>query len=405
MKKYYIILSCFLLIVCYSCQRDHQTDFKAFLGDKEIRYTGAVGSVVTQPGNLRVGLKWPSSSDPGITKYVIYYNNKADSQVVNLTNKTDSIRTVIQGLSEYTYSFTIYTFDAKGNKSVPTVVNNVKVYGPVYKSTLLNRGYNGQNPYSITSAGVLTLNFITPDTINTGTTIKYTSKTGESKSVILGPSSSSIIINDYKPATQVTYNSSYIPQKNAIDVFTAPIIDTFPPIIHIEPCDKSLFKGVKLPYDFEPYESVTDLYQLWDGDTSPKGFPNVFHSNGQVLLPGTLTIDLGKVYTRLTQVEEIGRNCCANPNDFEIWGIADITNAATTIAPNDPAWKAEAIQKGWKLLKEVKRTDDGSAPLKSDLDPNVPPVRYLRIRVISSANGDLKTANISQITPFYEVLE
>jgi hypothetical protein len=354
---------------------------------------------------LEVGLKWKASSDPSVTKYVIYYNNKADSQVVNLSAKTDTIRTVIKGLSEYTYSFTIYSFDATGNKSVPTQINNVKVYGPIYKSTLINRGYNATNPYSVTSAGIVTLNFITPDTINIGTTIKYTSKAGETKTVVLAPASSSITINDYKPTTPITYNSSYIPERNAIDVFTAPVIDTFPHVIHIEPCDKSLFKGLKLPFDFEPLQTETDLYQLWDGATSPKGYPNIFHSNGQVLLPGTLTIDLGKVYTRLTQLEEIGRNCCANPNDFEIWGIADITNAATTIPPNDPAWKAEAIQKGWKLLKEVKRTDDGSAPLKSDLDPTVRSIRYLRIRVISAANGDLKTANLSQLTPFYEVLE
>lgn len=405
MKKYYIILSCFLLIVLYSCQRDHQTDFKAFLGDKEIRYTGAVGLVTSQPGNLEVGLKWKASSDPGITKYVVYFNNKADSQVVHIDGKKDSISTVIKGLSEYTYSFTIYSFDANGNKSIPTEINNIKIYGPIYQSTLLNRGYNAANPYSVTTAGAVTLNFITPDTINVGTTIKYTSKLGETKTVILKPENSSITIPDYKPGTAITYNSSYIPERNAIDVFNALTYDTFPQVVHIEPCDKSLFKKLRLPYDFLPLEDRTDLEELWDGATSPKGYPDIFHSNGQVRLPGTLTFDLGKVYTRLTQVEEIGRNCCANPNDFEIWGIADITNAATSIPPNDPAWKAEAIQKGWKLLKEVKRTDDGSAPLKSDLDPNVPPVRYLRIRVISAANGDANTANISQITPFYEVLE
>jgi hypothetical protein len=405
MRNYiYALIGCLVLVILYSCQKDnHQTDFRDFLGNHEIVYTGSVGTAIPQPGNLEVGLKWKASTDPTITKYVIYYN-KADSQVVNITAKTDTIRTVIKGLSEYTYSFTIYSFDAKGNKSIPTEINNVKVYGPIYISTLLNRGYNATNPYSVSKEGYVTLNFITPDTINVGTAIKYTNRVGQPKTVVLKGDSSSITIPDYKSGTEITYNSSYIPDRNAIDVFNAPKSDVFPTIIGNAPCDKSLFKKMKLPFDMDPLESGTDIDKLWNGSTTPQGYPNVFHSNGQVNLPGTITFDMGKVYQKLTQVEEIGRNCCANPNDFEVWGIADITNATTTIAPNDPAWKAEAIAKGWKLLKEVKRNDDGSAPLKVDLDPNLPPVRYIRIRFISAANGDPRTANVSQITLFNDVL-
>ncbi|MBB6107889.1 protein of unknown function [Mucilaginibacter lappiensis] len=403
--KYHILFIFLILVTLYSCQKNNLgNDYKNYYTGHEIVYTGAVANAVVQPGNLEIGLKWKASTDPSITKYVIYYNNKADSQIVNISGKADTIKTVIKGLAEYTYSFTIYSYDAKGNKSIPYEVNNAKVYGPIYISTLLNRGYNATNPYAVSKTGYVTLNFIQPDTINIGTIIKYTNRAGQSVQKVLSPDSSSITFPDYKGGTDITYNSSYIPDRNAIDVFYAPKSDVFPKIDGSVPCDKSLFKKVKLPNDMNPYNSGTDIDRLWDGSTSPNGFPNLFHSDGANRLPQTLTFDMGKIYTKLTKVEEIGRNCCHNPDDFEVWGIADITNAATTLAPNDPGWTAEAISKGWKLLKEVKRTDDGQAPFKTDLDNNPPPVRYIRIRVKHNADGEGSYTNITQITMFNNVL-
>jgi hypothetical protein len=398
----YIVLSCLLLIIIYSCNKS-QTDFKKFQGDKEIIYTGAVGQVIAQPGNLRVGLKWKSSSDPSIVKYVIYWNNKADSQIMNITTKTDSIKTIINGLQEFVYSFVIYSYDAKGNSSIPTEINNVKVYGPVYISTLLNRPYNASTPYVVSALGDVTLNFKTADTININTKINYTNRNGQNVTANLSGTDSVLVIHDLQSGTQVTYNSTYIPDRNSIDVFTAPKTDVFPTIFGYAMCNKSLFKKSALPNDMGPYEGDTDVDQLWNGSTTPQGFPHLFHADGNDVLPRTLTFDMGKVYKSLKQVEEIGRNCCNNPDDFEIWGIADITNAATNLKSNDPGWKAEAVAKGWTLLKEVKRTDDGMAPFKVNLDNNLPPVRYIRVRVLHNVNGETRYTNISQISLFYDV--
>ncbi|WP_184542990.1 DUF4998 domain-containing protein [Mucilaginibacter sp. FT3.2] len=404
-KLIYILIGCIALATWYGCSKTNlANDYNKFYNGHEITYTGAVGAAIVQPGNLEIGLKWKASSDPSIVKYVVYYNNGADSQIVSVTGKPDSIKTVIKGLAEYTYSFTIYSYDVKGNKSIPTEVNNAKVYGPYYIATLLNRAYNAVTPYTVSTNGYVTLNFITPDTINVGTTIKYTNRNGQSVVKVLNADSTSITLKDFKSGTDVTYNSGYIPQRTAIDTFYAPKTDVFPKIFGYAPCDKSLFKKVKLPNDMNPYESDTDIDRLWNGNTTPQGFPNIFHSDGAHSLPQTLTFDMGKVYSKLTQVEEIGRNCCHNPDDFEVWGIADITNAATTLQPNDAGWKAEAISKGWKLLKEVKRSDDGQAPYKVDLDNTSSPVRYIRIRVIHNSDNEGSYTNMTQVTMFYDVL-
>lgn len=404
MKKLIYILPVIILLA-YSCKKnDNQTDYKDFLNGQEIVYTGAVRDVVTRPGNLAIGLEWRKPSDPNIVKYVIYYNNKADSQVVAVSGNTDTIRTVIRGLSEYTYAFTIYSYDAKGNRSIPIEVNNAKVYGPLYISTLLNRGYDPAAPFSITDDGTLKLNFVAPDTINIATTIQYTDNNNQPAEVTLSPDSSSIALPAYKGGTPISYRSSYIPVRNALDVFLAPKADIYPVIDGVVQCNKALFKKVKLPYDMDPYGGDTDVDKLWSGATTPQSFPNVYHNNGAAPLPGTLTFDMGKVYNRLTQIEEIGRDCCNNPDNFEVWGIADISNAATTLPPNDPGWKAEALTKGWTLLKQVQRTDDGMAPFKVDLIANPPAVRYIRIRVLHNINGEGNYTNISQITLFANLL-
>lgn len=399
MKNLLFIIGCFLILlfVAVGCGKQ-QTDFRNFLGDKEIIYTGSVGQVINMPGNLKTVLKWRSSTDPSIVKYVVYYNNKADSQVVKVTTKTDSVSVQINNLKEFVYSFTIYSYDANGNKSIPTTVNNVKVYGPVYQAGLLNRPYNANTPYVVKSNGDVELNFNAPDTINVTTVVKYTSTSGSAKQVQLAPTDSILTLKDYQPGSQITYQSSYKPVKNSVDVFTVTDASIFPQVYSYIECDKSLFRENTLPRDAGIYESGTRVSKLWDGSVGPQGYPNIFHSSGDSRMPHTITFDLGKTYNNLARIEETGRNCCNNPDNFEVWGIADITNATTTLPSYDPGWKDEAIAKGWVLLKEVTRTDDGQKATKYDLMANPPPVRYIRIRIKHVTTGDGNYSNMSELT-------
>ncbi|RYD91150.1 MAG: hypothetical protein EOP54_22900, partial [Sphingobacteriales bacterium] len=107
-----LLTICFVLIVAglFAC-RKQDTEFKNFLGDKEVVYPGVVNNPHSRPGNLRTALVWNPSSDPSITKYVVYWNNKTDSVVVQSAkhNPADSITAVIPGLSEYIYSFTVFS--------------------------------------------------------------------------------------------------------------------------------------------------------------------------------------------------------------------------------------------------------------------------------------------------------
>jgi hypothetical protein len=401
-----ISLFCCMLLGLLSCGNKDK-EFKTFLDNKELTYPGLVGKVHAKPGNLRAALVWNPSPDPSITRYVIYWNNKADSITLNSTNHntSDSLTAVIPGLNEYIYSFTIYSYDAKGNRSIPLDVNNVKVYGPIYQSGLLNRTIDAANPFTVSDNGNIRLNFLSRDTsvVNVGTDIKYTNRNGVEVVKQLKPDSLGITLTDYKSGAPVQFRSGYVPDKNSIDTFYVSNYGTFPTITGIAQCNKALFRENRLDGDAGTYEGQTSVSKLWDGSQGPQGYPNIFHSDGDHGMPHTITFDMGKVYKKLTSVEEIGRNCCNNPDQFEIWGIADISGAATSLSPHDGGWSAEMVSKGWTLLKDVKRTDDGQQAQKYDFG-TVPPVRYIRVRMKHVTTGDGNYSNMSEMTFWNDVL-
>jgi hypothetical protein len=230
------------------------------------------------------------------------------------------------------------------------------------------------------------------------TDIKYINKAGNETFGKLSADSMSVTLADYKADTKIQFLSAFKPVTNALDTFYVANYEDFPTINSVAICDKKLFKKVYLTNDAKPYEGDTDIDRLWDGSVGPQGFPNIFHSDGNGPLPVVITFDMGALYKGLVAIEETGRNCCHNPDDFEVWGIADLTNATTNLKANDAGWTTEAISKGWKLLKEIKRTDDGSAPLKVSFDPNPPPVRYIRIRIKHNSNNEGNYTNMSELT-------
>jgi len=400
MKSIYKISGLLLLLVTIviSCTKDDLA-FKDFLKDGEIVYPGRVSNIITKPGNLRTGLWWNPSPDPSISKYVVYWNNNADSVVVNSSthNPLDTIKVTIPNLKEYTYTFTVYSYDSQGHKSIPIEARNVRVFGPLYQSGLLNRPYNATNPYVVNSNGSVQLNFKTPDTINVNTTIRYTTTAGVSVDKILLPADTAITLADYKAGTDITYKSAYIPGKGSLDVFSVTDFSTFPKIFTYVLCDRSLFTEVHLPGDVPTYESGTSISKLWDGSVGPQGYPNIFHSAGNSGMPHVLTFDLGKVYTNLSRIEETGRDCCNNPDRFEVWGTADLTNATTSLPASDNGWPAEATSKGWTLLKEVIRSDDGKNAITAELDNGGKAIRYIRIRIKHVTTGDGNYSNMSEI--------
>lgn len=395
------ILACFIA----ACSQKPD-DFKNFLNGQELKYPGAITQTYTRSGNLRLGIGWSPSPDPSVTKYKVYWNNYKDSVEVTATthSPSDTIFTIINNLQEYTYSFFVFSLDDKGNRSIPIEIQNARVYGMNYRQSLMNRPVNLTDAYQLLNeAGTqVQLNFLTPDTANIITYIRYTTTGDVEKEVTLAPDVNSITLNDYKFGTKVAYQSTYKPGRAALDTFITSLVDTFPSIrLGIKQCDKTLFREIKLANDVGTYESGTSVSKLWDGSVGPQGYPNIFHSDDHTNLPHHFTFDMGKAYDSLRTIEVTGRDCCHNPVEYEIWGIADVTNAATALPGNDPGWKDEAIAKGWILLKDVTRSDDGKGPYTVTFS-ELPRIRYIRFRVKKVASGSNNTSNLSEVTLQYQ---
>jgi hypothetical protein len=380
------------------CCTKKPTDYRSFLGGQEITYPGKIVNPNVDPGNLRLMLTWSPSTDPSIAKYVVYWNNFADSLTVKAAshNPSDTVKCIIGSLSEYVYTFFIYSYDSSGNKSVSTEIDNAHVYGPIYQSGLRNRLPDASNIPIANPDGSASIFFLAPvDTINITTRIKYVNASGNTTFSYLPADSNSITLPSYMTGTRILFQSSYIPQLHAIDTFYTSNYDSIPYVYVM--CDKSLFNTVNLPFDMKPYDGSTYLSRIWDGNMQPRGYPTIFHSDGNGTLPETLTFDMGKVYNDLGRIEETGRTCCHNPSDFEIWGIADTTGNVSALSGNNAGWTADVMAKGWTKLGEVIRTDDGIAPYDALLISNPPPVRFIILRVKMTVDQSTYV-NISQVT-------
>jgi hypothetical protein len=286
---------------------------------------------------------------------------------------------------------------------VVTEIDNARAYGSIYQAGLHNRIINPVNPAIVKADSSVTLSFLAPDTINITTSIQYSNRSGVTVKKYLSPASNAIVLSDYNYSSPIVYQSSYIPVRGSLDTFYTNRYDTFPYFDSRVLCDKGLFAEADMLNDMGLLQPDTRVSKLWDGSVGAQGYPNIFHSDGNGSLPRTLSFDLGKVYNNLSDIEETGRSCCHNPDDFEVWGIADTTGAIPTLASNNSGWAAQSVSLGWTLLKEVKRTDDGNAAFKTGLMSNPPPVRFIRIRVLHNSDGENSYVNLSEITFWYKL--
>lgn len=221
-----------LAVAAVGCSKKNEA-YKDLLKGGELYYPGIIQNTGYRAGNLRTMLYWTPSPDPKITEYRIYWNNKQDSLITPATshNPLDTVGVIIPSLGEGTYNFSVNSVDADGRRSIAVNINGVRVYGSKYLGGLFNRPVNATTPYLLDLLnGTVRIQFNTPDSINTGTQVMYTDNSGQQKSVVLYPDSSGITLDDFKFGTTVTYQSGYIPQRNALDTFKVAGASTFPEI-------------------------------------------------------------------------------------------------------------------------------------------------------------------------------
>lgn len=222
-----------ILILSAGCEKEGY-NYDRYLHGTEIIYPGKVTNLSANPGNLRIQLMWYPSSDRSITRYVIYYNTNRDSLIINANGETtaDTVKAIVSSLREYAQDFALYTFDANGNRSVGQVLSAVKVYGPLYQSTLRNRHVIGGQ---LDGTENLIVNLSASlDTVHVTSKFTYQTTANQIEISFAATEANSITLPNWKKGTDVLVQSAYVPVRNSIDTFWVAIPDTL--------------KGVDVPY-------------------------------------------------------------------------------------------------------------------------------------------------------------
>jgi len=191
--------------------------YKDYMEGGQIIYPGKADSARVLSGRNRLVLTWPASTDPKVTKAVIYWNNATDSVEVPVKKKSTQQPTIsvpFDNLPEGTYVFEIVTFDQKGNKSVKVEAIG-RVYGDRYEQSLLSRPINT----ATLSEDTLQIGWgAPPDTSAIGSEVLYTDTEGVERNLFVPKADVITQVTNFAPGT-LKHRTLYLPTRFAIDTF------------------------------------------------------------------------------------------------------------------------------------------------------------------------------------------
>jgi hypothetical protein len=223
-KPFYIVpLVGILAALLLGC--NDMDDYKDYIKDGEISYTGRIVGVTMYPGYERIKIAGLLVSDPKIVKVKLFWNNNADSAEADVVRSEgiDVVTFLLEDLPENVYNFVLYTIDSEGNYSVP-VNRTGTVYGERYRLSLTNRIVKSTIP---SDSGLTVLwgetNYLEGLQY---TEIVYTANDGLQDTLYqlpLGKDDSirvdTLFLPDYKLESPVYYRSLFKPVDLSIDLF------------------------------------------------------------------------------------------------------------------------------------------------------------------------------------------
>jgi len=365
----------FLVFASGSCSKMNDLHEKYLQG--EVVYAARVDSVSVAPGNNRVQLDIRILAQR-IDKVNISWENNEKSKELSIGNQIGVFSITLDDVTEGEYLFNIVSYDRFNNKSLPYEFT-VITYGDIFQSTLLNRRIESIGFES----GMAKIFWRAPMEGVKESLFRYTTNNDGTGEIIIPASEYETLIPDFKSGGEYSFTTFYLPQSNAIDAFESAETTGFFPAYEFKP-DKSLFRNAKLPNDEDPdYGWVME--NLWDNNTGT-GFHTA--ENTGIPFPKSITFDMGIEINMLRfkywqrQGFEFRRG---QVKKFEIWGSAEYDQTGD--------WDK------WNLLATFESVKPSGLPFGEQTDadyawaaageeftfpPNLPSVRWIRIRVLST---------------------
>ncbi|WP_165760109.1 DUF4998 domain-containing protein [Niastella populi] len=240
--------------VAASCKK--MDDYKKFADGGEITYPATFDSLKVIPGNGRVMITGLLRGDPNVTKYRVYWNSGSDSLENNFVRKdgTDTLKQIIDHLPEGPMTFTLRTYDSRGNRSIPMVVTG-NVYGANYQASVTERGNRAILGTSFLADGAAQITWADVDAYVgvLGMRIRYYDAYDQLRDTIIVSDLKNQVstvpgVSILKP---IAYNTLYLPEPAGIDTFT------------VAANTLSLFTEVKLLNSIKPVANSSNDGSRW----------------------------------------------------------------------------------------------------------------------------------------------
>lgn len=402
----------FLTVACDDMNSIHQKYF-----DRGITiHTGTVEWLRAYPGLERVRLAWFINADPRITKTVIFWNNRADSVVVDV-NRTHSgfipMYHDLEGLQEGFILFEVITRDNYGHFSMPQDVT-AQVFGDVHVQSLRNRGVADIRKRGDGSVVITWQSIASPDIQYT--TVSYEAN-GAQLSVIVQNEDTQTVLTGLSYGDRIGITTTYHHQGALEPLTSRPTYLTVPDFAPVE-IPSTNFSLFVLPGDNTTVNNNRPLSNIWTSTAINN--PNILHTVAGQPFPNHFTFDMG-MYASISSLRIWQRvdNATAapfagnNPRTFEVWGtdelLAEPTDAAYFGAGGP--WRNDWIKLGYFEVIDPNPGAPNNDPIRVaardagayfQVDPaQQQHVRYIRLVVTSvwnmAADGGLPAVSIGRL--------
>ena len=389
-----------LALLVASCTTEWD-DFKKYTADGEIIYPGKFDTVSVFPGDYRVRLLGKLTADPKVTSAKVFWNADQDSIEFPIESAgADYVFDEIIDINEGVQSFTLYTYDADGNKSVGYTVTG-KSYGDRYRNTLYNRDI--KSIVYDDAATTIYWDIVDPKLGPESMEVTYLLD-GEATTVISPASEATTVLPGLDYANEgFTWRTIYRPLAEDEDGLLIPI-DTFAtqssargvPTFSEEELDRSLFAEAFYNGDTFGNGGAGGIDAMWD--EAPQNAywgTNFTDINSAWSSPQMITFDLG-MKVDVTQLKIYpfqewwgSYYAFSTIRDYEIYGSA----APSSSGALDDTWTLLAsgtFEKPSGLGKDNESDADKALAIAGfpvTVNPDAPKVRYIRIRCLKNYEG------------------
>ena len=206
-------------LLFFACD-DVNTIHQEYYDRGEGIYTGSVDSLKFQVGYEKVRFNWEINADPRIAEILIYWDERADSVVLEV-NRTEDARLqmsyLMEEIAEDSYVFEFLTTDGMGHYSLSTEIA-VEVLGESYISSLRGRAISSLAQQE-DGSWLITWEPIASSNLQ-HTTLEYV-QGGETQTVIVENGTTETVLTGLAVGDELSVFSTFLPE-NAFETFDSP---------------------------------------------------------------------------------------------------------------------------------------------------------------------------------------